>query len=699
MSAVSVPPLRDDLQLFPAAAARDGSPAWSVHDPVTNRFFRVGWVEFTLLSHWALAVPEKILAAARRALPVPVSEDDLAALSRFLQAHQLTRVADAAAVERLAKVNAARRQGALKWLLHNYLFFRIPLVRPQRFLDATWPFVSMLFSRAFAWFAIAATALGLLLTFRQWDAFQATFVDFLSLEGMAGYAVALLFAKTLHELGHAYTARRHGVRVGHMGLAFLVLWPMLYTDTSESWKLRDARARFRIASAGIRTELVLAGLATLAWALADDGPWRNALFFLATTSWVLTLSINASPFMRFDGYFLLSDWLDLPNLHDRAFALARVALRRTLLGLAEPYPEAMAPRLRRGLIAFAYVTWLYRLVLFLGIAVAVYLFFFKALGILLFLVEIAWFVARPVVMELRVWHARRGEIARGRTIGLAMLAGGLIVLLFFPWARDVHAPAWVHARDQQGIYTPLPGRIVSVVREGPVEAGDPIAVLESPDLRMRATQFERAARTLTHRLNQGVAGRDYLERQAVFVQQVAEQLAEASARRAEMNRLVLRAPFAGRIVDADPASGPGAWVNEEHQIAMLVDDGAWTAEAFVDQKALGRIADGARVRLYAEGVAGEPVAGRVLGIDRSRVEHLAEPILMAQYGGPLPMLESGAVHDVPRDTLFRVRIRLDAPPARGAVHRGTALIEGDRASLGWEWVRNAVSVLVRESGF
>ena len=95
--------------------------------------------------------------------------------------------------------------------------------------------------------------------------------------------MALVFAKALHEMGHAVTATRYGVRVAHMGVALLVMFPMLYTDTSESWKISNPRQRLAIASAGIITELALAGLATLAWGLSPDGAIRSALFFLATT--------------------------------------------------------------------------------------------------------------------------------------------------------------------------------------------------------------------------------------------------------------------------------------------------------------------------------------------------------------------------------------------------------------------------------
>ena len=212
-----------------------------------------------------------------------------------------------------------------------------------------------------------------------------------------------------------------------MGVALVVLWPMLYTDTSESWRLRSSRQRLAVSSAGIVVELALAGLATLAWALAPDGIFRQAMLYLATTGWLLTLALNASPFMRFDGYFILTDLLDFPNLHERAGVLARAWLRKTLFGVTAPDSENLSLTARRALIAFALFTWLYRFTLFLGIAVAVYLLFFKALGIFLFAVEIAWFIVMPVWRELKDWRDLWPAVTTGHRRRLGLI---LLVLLF-----------------------------------------------------------------------------------------------------------------------------------------------------------------------------------------------------------------------------------------------------------------------------
>ena len=114
--------------------------------------------------------------------------------------------------------------------------------------------------------------------------------------GISGFMLALVISKICHELGHALVATHFRVRVSHMGIALVVLWPMLYTDTSESWKLRSSRQRLAVSTAGIAVEMALAGLATLAWALLDDGPLRQAALYLATTGWALSLALNASPF-------------------------------------------------------------------------------------------------------------------------------------------------------------------------------------------------------------------------------------------------------------------------------------------------------------------------------------------------------------------------------------------------------------------
>jgi putative peptide zinc metalloprotease protein len=697
-----LPALREDLRLAPASPSADGSPAWTIHDPAAHRFFRIGWLEFELLSRWREGLaPEALLAAVAAETTMRPRAAQLEALVAFLRAQHLLRADAPEDVERLRRAADAQRESPLKWLLHHYLFFRVPLVRPGAWLARVQPRLEFLWTRGFAIATLAAAVIGLLLAAREWDAFTHSLRDTLSPEGLAGFLVALAFAKTLHELGHAFTATRYGLRVPQMGVAFVVMWPMLYTDTGEAWKLADRGRRLRVAGAGIATEFALAAWATLAWCLVDDGNVKSALFFLATTSWVLTLAVNASPFMRFDGYFLLSDALDVPNLHERAGALARAWLRRTLLGWNEPDPETLSPRLRRGLVAFALVTWLYRLVVFVAIALAVYHFFFKLLGVLLFAVEIGWFIARPVWSELKVWHGQRARTRTSRRV-LGLLGLGVVLVgLAWPWRLPVRAEAWLHAERQHLVYSPLPARVAQLREPGPVRAGELVALLDSPDLRSRAALSATSAESLSNQLDRSVGRGDGAERRTLLAEQLAGVHAELHAQRAELRRLELRAPFDGMLGDRDPLVQTGAWVNATQPIAMLHAPDAWIVDAMVDQRMIDRIEVGASARFHRRGRWEAPLAGRVVAIDGSRVQALPHPMLAAEHGGRLSSTRQGEGQLVPKDGLYRVRVKLDAPPpeAGAGVALGTAVIGAAPRSLLRDWGLGLASVLVRESGF
>jgi putative peptide zinc metalloprotease protein len=693
-AALNLPPLREDLRLHESSRDHDGAPTWAIQDPVSNRFFRIGWPEFEMLLRWG-GDATQIADEIAQQTPLAVDVDQVNAFAAFLARHQLLRPTGDA-VMRMAREGSG---GWLswRWWLHHYLFFRIPLLRPERWLRALLPLVLPLASATGLTLIGLASAVGLVLVSHQWDAFTHAVVESFTLAGLGGFAIALLIAKTSHELGHALTATRYGVRVSHMGLAFVVLWPMLYTDTGESWKLASARQRLAVSAAGIAVELALAGLATLAWTLLDDGALRQAMLYLATTSWVLTLTLNASPFMRFDGYFIVSDLLAFPNLHERAGAAARSALRRTLLAWNEPDAEVLPLRQRHALIAFAIVTWVYRLVVFVGIAVAVYLMFFKALGIFLFAVEISWFVVRPIAAEMRVWVQRRAETPLLRRLVLAVLLLMLVLLAFVPWHQGVTARGVAHSARQQIVFSPFPARLLSLHPVGSARAGEPLAVFESPDLMSRATLNAAGLATWTQRQKDVAMRDDAVDQRLAAAQSIALQLAEIHATGAETGRLRLNAEFDGQWRDVDATLRAGTWVGNRTAIGVLVADGPWLVDAYVDERSIAFLQLGATARFYPEANNGV-LAAKVIEIDTSRAAQIAYPMLDSRYGGTIAT-HPGDKDGLPNASLFRVRLELDAVPAPAREMRGTVHIEGQTLSWGLEALKSATAVLIRESGF
>ena len=483
-----LPPLRQDLNLFEAHQDDNGIPVWHLHDPAANQFYRLTWPAFELLSRWSLGRAQRVVDAVNRETTLDADLDDLADVLRFVQQHNLLDARDARDTERMLGALRAKQRHWGRWLLENYLFFRIPLIRPEAALDRLVSGVTVLFHPA-SWLIAAFLGLiGLVLLARQWDAFTHSFVAYQSWSGLIAFGAALIFAKVIHEMGHALAARHHRCRVPVMGVAFLVLWPMLYTDTNESWKLSSRSSRFQIALAGMAAETLVAILATWAWLLLPDSPVRAAAFFLATTTWVVTVAINASPFMRFDGYFLLSDATGISNLHGRAFALGRWWMRERLFDFGDTPAEEFAPRRARWLIAFAIATWLYRFVLFLGIALLVYYFFFKALGLILLAAELGWFIVMPVLRELKVWWARRREVRwTPRTVVNALLVAILLGAFVLPWYSRIQAPAVLSAAVEQALYPPASAVVLgeTAFSGQEVKRGDLMMKLASPDLAAR----------------------------------------------------------------------------------------------------------------------------------------------------------------------------------------------------------------------
>ena len=692
-----VPLLREELRLIQAANNADGSPAWMIQDPINNKFYRIGWLDFELLLRWQLVNIANIVADVNNETTLDVDDDNVAELVGFLSQNKLLQSTSAEAVNRLIAEKNKQKQNAFSWLVHHYLFFRIPLIKPQALLANILPYVRWLFSPITAFAVLAITLTGLFLVARQWDVFSATFVEQLTIAGFLSYGIALLFTKFLHEFGHAITATRYGVRVGHMGLAMLVMFPMPYTDTSESWKLSNNKQRLHIAAAGIITELCIAGIATLAWSLSPEGAVKSALFFLATTSWLLTLAVNASPFMRFDGYFILSDLLDFPNLHERSGALAKTWLRRTVLGVADEWPEDFSSKKRRALIIFSCITWVYRMIVFLGIAWLVYYLFFKVLGIILFVIEILWFIAIPIWRELAIWFKRRSEITLNRIIISSGIFAGLIALGFVPWQTTVKGSGWVHATNQHTIYTPTAGKLTAMTKAGKVQQGQQLFALNSPDIALEALKSQGLAQSREAELRSLSGIEDGEQKRAGLENQQAKFNAEVKLYKDELSRMDLTAPFTGVLQDIDDNLSIGTWVQPKNAMAVLVDPQSWAIDTMVEETDINRVKVGDAAKVYVNDGTFNTLQGTVAAIDTAKLVALPHPMLDAQYGGRIATLNGDK--SIPASGYYKVRVNFKQQPNLQKMALANVNIE--TAAKAWlpTVFERVAALLVRESGF
>ena len=328
----------------------DGSPSWMLYDGLTNKYFTLGLNAFRMLKHWIAGVESKLFIEEIEKKGISLQEDQLNDFISFLKLNDLIIHQNSEDVKILIHKYKSQQKHWLLKLIHNYLFFRIPLIKPDNFLDKTLSMAKFLGTNFFRKLIYIIGLIGFYLVIQNWSEFKSTFLYFFNWNGLLFYAISLVAVKAVHELGHAYTAKNFGCNVNSMGIAFLVFFPFLYTDNTNAWRLRDHKKRLTINFAGISTEIHLAIIATFFWSISEPGLFKSVAFFVATTSWISSLLINISPFMRFDGYYIFSDYLKLENLQPRAFALAKWKLREILFGLNKNEPEAMQTHRRNLLI-------------------------------------------------------------------------------------------------------------------------------------------------------------------------------------------------------------------------------------------------------------------------------------------------------------------------------------------------------------
>ncbi|HLZ67441.1 MAG TPA: HlyD family efflux transporter periplasmic adaptor subunit [Aliidongia sp.] len=700
MGPVALPPLREDLKLLPGAAAADGSPTWTLQDAARHRFIRIGWLEFEILARWGLGKSDAVAEAICAETTIRATQADVLEVLRFVHRAGLLMPFGDAGIKRLVAEIDSQKLSASRWLLKNYLFLKIRLVNPDRALGLAMPYIGWMFTRGFAMALAALALLGFYLISRQWEAYTHSLLHLFSLEGAFEVGVALSAAKVVHELGHGLMSKRFGCRVPAMGVALLVMWPVLWTDTNDAWRLTDRRKRLAIDAAGMLAEITLAVAASLAWSVLPDGPVRTGAFLLSSSTWVLTVLVNVNPLMRFDGYFLLSDLIDVPNLQERGFAIGRWWLREQLFGLEAPPPENFPPAKRRILIAYSLSALIYRFSLFLGIALVVYHMAFKALGFFLMAVEIWWFLARPILGELFIWKGSLTKVRRNRRLTTTILLAGLgLLLLVLPWRSQVAAPALLRAEHQAILYTAEPGQLARLPRNGDRFAeGDAVFGLQSPTVAFHKATAAAVLAGIEARMKGQAFDPDAASSLEVGWQELQGAVATLDQAKAQEAVLTVRAPFAGIVTDVPPSLRAAQWLPRREALGMLVDPSSAVVEAYVGEADLARVHAGAEAKFYPDN-GDDPVALTVTSVNTASLRALDAMDLASVYGGGIAVRKDAAGKLEPESALYRALL---APTQPGLTVpkrlRGTVEIAGDRTSLIARIYRRAVAVVIREGG-
>lgn len=419
---------------------------------------------------------------ARRGDDAPTQGDIIRVLSQLSES-ELLRYATKPDIEALFRVHGERRRRRARERI-NPLAFRVPLIDPSALLRRIEPLLPILFHPATIALWAVITLAGVVAAAVNWQVLAAhAGTNMMTSRTLLLAWLCYPVIKALHELAHAAAVKRWGGEVHEAGITLLVFTPAPYVDASAATAFRDRRQRAAVSAAGIMVELLLASLALWVWLGVQPGLIRDIAFVTLFIGSVSTLVLNGNPLLRFDGYYLLSDALDVPNLASRSTAYWVYLLQRYVLRAAEPVPPPSAAGERKWLVLYAPLSLAYRLIITGAILMWIggksWL-----LGLLAAALMFGWLLVRPVREMLRALlpagrpHGREGAVLAG----VALLAAGLAVAVPVPFTVTAQAVVWP-PEDAQ-LRPEIDGFIAGVLATSgeQVEAGQVVIELSDPVL-------------------------------------------------------------------------------------------------------------------------------------------------------------------------------------------------------------------------
>jgi putative peptide zinc metalloprotease protein len=479
------------------ARHRYGSQAWyALSDPASGRVHRVTPAAYLFAARLdgqrtVDAIWQEMVAEMDTEAP---SQE--AVINLLMQLHGADLLAGDIPPDAAELLSRRDRLTRSIWIrnLRSPLSMQIPLINPDRFLTRTLPLVQPLFSwfSLVAWLALMAAAL--MTVGQHWSELTENILDrVMATQGLFALALCYPVIKVLHELGHGYAAKRLGCEVREMGVMLLVLFPVPYVDASTSAALPGKWQRAGVAAAGIIVELTLAAIAALVWASAEPGVVRAAAFNVMLIGGVSTVLINGNPLLRFDGYYVLSDVVEVPNLTQRGVRYLGYLINRYAFRVPSLPVFTAAGHERVTMLIYTPLSWCYRLLVLVGVATFVAANYF-VIGVAIGAFTLTVGFTLPAAKAL--WRVAMGpqyRLCRGRAAGLTFGAIALAVAVVLTVPAPVHSTAegviWV---PRDAIVRAGTDGFVRGVAAGPgahVAAGDTLFVLEHPiaEAKLRVT--------------------------------------------------------------------------------------------------------------------------------------------------------------------------------------------------------------------
>jgi putative peptide zinc metalloprotease protein len=683
-----------------------GERWYLLHDPVNNQFFRLRPPAYDFVARLRLdRTIEQVWQECLAAHPeeAPGQEDVIRLLSQLYTANLLHSdlPPDSA---KLFERYKQRRQREVQSRLLNIMFARIPVLDPDDFLKRTMPVSRFLYSPLGALLWLAVVGWGMKVALDNASALKDQSQAVLEPGNLFLLYLGMVLIKTVHEFGHAFACRRFGGEVHTMGIMFMIFTPMPYMDATSSWAFRNRWQRVIVGAAGMLHELFLAAIATVVWAGTGQGTLHSLAYNMMFVASISTLVFNINPLMRFDGYYILSDLLDIPNLYTQANRQLIYLVERYAFGCRNAESPAHSRKEAFWLAAFGTAGHVYRAFVFSAILL-VMADRLLILGMIMAVVCLISWIIVPMVRLVR-YLAASPRLARNRTRAVFVCgsaAAALVLLLeVIPFPNHFRAPGVLQAMEHTIVVNESEGYLdrILVPSGGKVTRGQALVQMRNRELEfeleaVRAQYTETQALELRALREQGVDLQPIRSR----LEAVAKRLRHLEARQAA---LTVRAKHPGVWVAPKLEELFGGWLERGTTLGQVINEEGFYFAAIISQKEASRLfaheIRAAQVRLRGQAGIALPVSKQV--IIPAEHDTLPSAALGWRGGGEIPIAVDDPAGVRAAEPFFELRATVQPGPEALILHGRSGKIRFDLPSqpLLEQWIRKLRQLLQKRYG-
>jgi len=701
--------LQHDLVFTPHRSGPDAY--YVVEDPVNSKFHRIGLAEYTFISllDGRTSINDVLAMTAKASPQHALSENEAASICKWLVESGLAHTTESSQANQLLAA-ARTRERSVAMQRWNPIVFRLPLFHPNRFFEKLLPALGWMHCRA----AMAAGCLLALIAAYQvtasWDRFLVSSRGIFSPTNWLWLFVSWLALKFIHEISHGIVCKRYGGAVREAGVMLILFAPLAYVDVTDSWRFRSKWRRIQTAAAGMYCEILVAAVACLIWSATDEGTLNNVCYNVIVMASFMTVLVNANPLMRFDGYYICSDLLEIPNLYSSGQQYLSYWAKRYLLGVPATRPSWSRSH-ERLITMYGVAALCWRVMFCVGIIIAAMALFHGAGIVLAVLAAVLW-GGLPAIKFAKYLFGGQSDDAPNlprflKTAG-TMAVVAVLMLTVVPWPGLSRAPAVVEFAPLTTVRAYSSGFVRElVVQSGQqVEQGQIIAVLENDQLLSELVKLDVEIKQSQLKCRIFQQAQEMASYQAELKNLESLETKQREKAR-QVDQLTVRAPTSGQILGRNLASRLGSYLSEGEEIIAIGNEKQKEFRFSVAQEDHDTYRDYVGRAVNVRLKPGNWLQANLETLDpRAKLEP-AHQALCATYGGPLPVKDRQAGSAEQEDGTSN-RYELLAPRFSGSVklsplqstslnsgQLGTVTIRAFQESIGSHlynlvvrWIRN-----------